>query len=382
MTGTAKRIYKSKKSILTPEPNYAVIWRIGNSRQITFKGINYMKGKRDLFIVFAVVALTIFFSTVLSSYGRDRCTQNNIKFLTSESGVVDYWPRFSSDGALVLFTRNSGSEICPSDVKCSLYTVPVNGGSATLFLELQGFSATRANWSWDTDRIAFTGVMDSEPTLWIVNGDGSDPHQVSDQSGLAYPSWYPGGDSVAVTAAAKDGNHVLKQIDIETGESVRQLTSSNQVYAGEPAVSPDGKMIAFAGQRKLCDYTEPLTCQHYSDLYNQIWVENTEEGNHDLHQLDPEQGRTPDWSPDGMWIAFESARGCVNGEYAIFVEAAGTTAPSGGKAVQITDCKYDGNHGVWSPDGKVIAFSAVLSDDEPGRGIALVRVPNLSRCGR
>ena len=341
-----------------------------------------MRGTSYLFIVYAVVAATTFFSTVLSGYGRDPCIRDNVRFLTSESGVVDYWPRFSPDGAEVLFTRNSGPEICPSGVKCSLYTVPVNGGSATLFLELQGVSATRSNWSWETDRIAFTGVMDSETTLWIVNGDGSDPHKIPNQSGLAYPSWYPGGDSVAVTAAAEGGNHVLKKIDIETGETIGQLTSPNQVYAGEPAVSPNGEMIAFAGQRKLCDYTEPLTCQNYSDLNNQIWLENTEEGHHDLHQLDPEQGRTPDWSPDGKWIAFESARGCVNGEYAIFIEAAGITAPSGGKGVQITDCKYNGNHGVFSPDGELIAFSAVLPDDQRSRGIALVRVPNLSRCGR
>src|SRR5262249_62163740 len=30
---------------------------------------------------------------------------------------------------------------------------------------------------------------------------------------------------------------------------------------------------------------------------------------------------------------------------------------SGGEAVQVTDCRLDTNHGVWSPDGKRFAFS-------------------------
>jgi hypothetical protein len=33
-------------------------------------------------------------------------------------------------------------------------------------------------------------------------------------------------------------------------------------------------------------------------------------------------------------------------------------APSAaGKAVQVTDCRLDTNHGVWSPDGKRFAFA-------------------------
>jgi hypothetical protein len=30
---------------------------------------------------------------------------------------------------------------------------------------------------------------------------------------------------------------------------------------------------------------------------------------------------------------------------------------SGGEAIQVTDCRLDTNHGVWSPDGKRFAFS-------------------------
>ena len=67
-----------------------------------------------------------------------------------------------------------------------------------------------------------------------------------------------------------------------------------------------------------------------------------------LHQLDPLQGRTPDWSPNDRFLTFESKRGCLNGNYAIFIEASTT-----GKAVQVTDCQLNANHAAgvpqWTP---------------------------------
>ena len=83
--------------------------------------------------------------------------------------------------------------------------------------------------------------------------------------------------------------------------------------------------------------------------------------------LDPGQGRTPDYSPDGKRFTFESTRCCAGGNYAIFIEDA-----SGGVPRQITDCSLNGNHGVWSPDASTIAFSAVIDGKQMDRGIALV----------
>src|SRR5262249_61623232 len=82
-----------------------------------------------------------------------------------------------------------------------------------------------------------------------------------------------------------------------------------------------------------------------------------------LHQLDALQGRAPDWSPNDRFVMFESSRGCVDGNYAIFIEAV-----SGGEAVQATECRLNANHGVWSPDGKRFLFSYAFGDPTAGRG--------------
>jgi Tol biopolymer transport system component len=114
--------------------------------------------------------------------------------------------------------------------------------------------------------------------------------------------------------------------------------------------------------------------------HNQIWIQsvgNPTTQDLGLHQLDPLQSRAPDWSPNDRFLAFESNRGCVNGRYAIFLEAA-----VGGAAVQATDCRLDANHAVWSPDGKRFAFSYAWGKSALGscagggcREIAIARVP-------
>jgi hypothetical protein len=76
--------------------------------------------------------------------------------------------------------------------------------------------------------------------------------------------------------------------------------------------------------------------------------------------LDGLEGRTPTWSPHDTLVEFESNRNCGKSKnYAIFVER-----PTGGRAHQLTDCAFNANHAVWSPDGKRLALAIEL----PGTG--------------
>jgi hypothetical protein len=102
----------------------------------------------------------------------------------------------------------------------------------------------------------------------------------------------------------------------------------------------------------------PQAGSQYDDDHNQIWIQRLIPANNspaqfdtDLHQLDPLQGRTPDWSPNDSFLTFESRRGGLNGNYAIFIESALT-----GEALQVTGCQLNGNHALWSPDGRRFAF--------------------------
>jgi Tol biopolymer transport system component len=229
-------------------------------------------------------------------------------------------------------------------------------------------SATRANWSRSNGLIAFTGQASAGgASVWLINADGSKPRQVQ-ISGLTgdlfYPSWYPNGKRLAVVDFGGGDGGVVRQVDLGAAAATA-LTSREEVLAGMPRVSPDGRWIAFAGQENRG--------QTYDQTKNSIWLRD-DAGR--LRVLDPKQGRAPAWSPDGEWLAFESDRDSREHLYGIFIEQRnGTTI------TQITPQALDANHPSWSPDGRFIVAAGRLPDNqdsscalECARGIVIVSV--------
>jgi Tol biopolymer transport system component len=278
-------------------------------------------------------------------------------FLTSiTNGRRDLWPCFSPDGMWVLFSRMADGHIG------ELIRVPVSGGpTEKLMRSVTLISATRASWSPNNNLIAFTGI--STPgvaAIWVVNGDGTGA-RVLDASGLSdqmfYPSWYPDGSRLA----AMDGrNLVIKRFDL-AGGGVVTITDHAKVLTGKPSVSPDGKLIAFAGQRNAG--------QPYDQEQNVIWLVG-EGGVLSTLEAIPVQGRSPAWSPDGTRLAFESDRGNDEGRYAVFV-----IGQDGRGLMQVTDYNLNATHPAWSPDGRHMVFDAKDPKNENVFGIATIDIP-------
>ena len=278
---------------------------------------------------------------------------DSVRFLTSDPAAIDYWPCFSADGKAVLFSRT-----LDRGKTWALFTVPVSGGAAH---QITGStlpaSPTRPNRSAHSGRIAFTAQeSDEKATVWIMSLDGSRAEQIT-ATGLSdrawYPSWYPDDTHLAVV----DDRQLVMRIDLER-HTATALTDTVTVLAGMPSVSPDGKRIAFAGQRNRG--------QEYDQTKNTIWLLE-EDGS--LRNLVPGQGRTPAWSPDGEWLAFESNRGNTRDLYAAFI-----VRRDGTGLRQVTRYELNANHPVWSPDGTLLAVSAQHTKDSAVTGIALIRL--------
>lgn len=110
-----------------------------------------------------------------------------------------------------------------------------------------------------------------------------------------------------------------------------------------PAVSPDGRKIAFASRRN-----------GYWDIY----LLDVELGSVDRLTDTPEYDGAPSWSPDGQWIVYETYFE-DNLELAIL-----STTDLAQPPLRLTDSTASDHSPAWSPGGRQIAFISDRSGED------------------
>ena len=128
------------------------------------------------------------------------------------------------------------------------------------------------------------------------------------------------------------------------GSGVARLTN-DPAFDDSPALSPDGRQIAF------------LTARHdpnpnFPDLKYELYAMDIDGSN--LRRLTTTEAAEdhPAWSPDGNWISFDADYDS-DGYYEIY-----QIQPDGSNPTRLTSGAYNDQFADWSPDGKQIAFAS------------------------
>jgi len=297
--------------------------------------------------------------TVERADGQQRAFQP-VTWITHDTTALDEWAYVAPNGHTITFARSTDG----GETWRLMETDRAVGGLRSFLRDPPAVSITRASWSRPHDRVAFTvGTRGDDTTaIWWANASGTRMARIPARNlstQVYYPSWSPDGRSVVVVDYGARGGSTLYRVDVESGASTA-LTRPSEFLVGMPAVSPDGKAIAFAGQQNRGG--------QYDQTKNQIWL--LMKGG-PPREISAGQGRQPDWSPDGLWLAFTSNRGdSTRRQAAVFI-----VARNGGLPIQLTDHLIDASHPVWSPDGRWLVFSGQLPAKRSARGVAVIPVP-------
>ena len=178
-----------------------------------------------------------------------------------------------------------------------IYLTNILGDQAIPITNMPG-GACQPSWAPDGTRLVFISPCnikkDTYPgsSLYIINADGSDlrPLPTAPGGGDFEPAWSPDGQYIAFTSL-RDGYMQIYLYSLD-GSDIRRLVSTEvKKPARQPSWSPDSKRIIYSYQR-IATY--------------ELWLMSTFGSNETqfFTSGDELSNQYPVWSPDGDYILF------------------------------------------------------------------------------
>jgi serine/threonine protein kinase len=191
-----------------------------------------------------------------------------------------------------------------------------------------------------TGQIVFASKRTGLPQIWVMNGDGSELHQITElQDGACQPSWSPDGSRLVFISPCSGNQEVYPSASLFIiNADGSDLTPLPTMPGGDfdPAWSLDGKLIAFTSLR---DYNRA-----------QIYVISLDD--YEVVSLSANKANDfqPSWSPEGNQLAFVTTR---KGPYQIWL----MNSDGSDQTLFTRSGSLKNTHPDWSPDGQVIIYS-------------------------
>ena len=258
-----------------------------------------------------------------------------LRLLTSMEGGACQ-PSWSPDGLRLVFIspcRERGEFFNNTYNDASLYLINVDGTGLRPLTAVPGSDFDPA-WSPDGIRIAFTSLRDGTKDIYVLTLQSGNvtrlttvaqPIQENSQ-----PAWSPFGNQLAYTVKRFGAYQVWAMSD--SGESQVQIARSGQsLWDYLPTWGPDGETVIF-NQRNLGPGLPWLMSIRYEDRDSKKPVK--------LAFQPPIED--VQFSPDGLWIVFESTNG--NGNRDIYFSTV-----TGNDLTRLTNDPFDEFDPAWRP---------------------------------
>jgi len=189
------------------------------------------------------------------------------------------------------------------------------------------------SWSQKGDKLVYTSYAARVPDLYISDSEGKGrATRITKRSGLEVGAKFISSGSGLISSASFDGVSKIVLFDLR-GTLLKKITGGSSIDVS-PSYSPDGSQIAFCSNRAGGP---------------QVYTMGADGSNvQRISFLDSRYCTSPAWSPKGDKIAFV----CAKGGFQLFM-----SDPQGGNAIQLT-FSGDNEDPHWSPDGRFLVFSS------------------------
>lgn len=201
--------------------------------------------------------------------------------------AATFSPAFSNVGSAVFFHRSEPSGTALMKAEYDTET----GDLRVINIVEDGARNYHVRPSPDGKRIAFDSDRDGERGVYVATSDGQDVERVSGPGFAAVPSWSPDGTELAFVRAEADGRTWnLWLLDLQSRNS-RRLTSYRYGQPWGASWFPDGRRIAYTHEDrlKILDLATGATRTYKTPHAGRLM-------------------RTPAVSPDGRHVAFQVYR--------------------------------------------------------------------------
>ena len=210
-------------------------------------------------------------------------------------GLTALSPRISPDGTRVAFSALGDTW------QIRMYSTEL--GRAVAFPHFQGDNFSPA-WSSDGTRLAFASSMHNGTSeIFLASADGSGARRLTAGKGDISPVFNPKTNAQIAWVSGRTGLPHIYVMDAD-GSNVQDVTQEG--YAVSPSWSPNGLLLALSWFRRYGAGVVGGYDIYLMDIASRQIVQLT----HDAGRND-----FPSWSPDGRHIVFQSTR---NGNEQIF----------------------------------------------------------------